>query len=242
MTEIKKPHPDNKHETRLVTEARPAGAAASTYREEPGRSVDMIEVVGEKPQVTRISQGAYERMVRDGTEFYARDFIGSVPAGAATDVWTPIANLLATGAHPFTVPRGMALDITRLHFWAAKLITPSWFLFDDEAVLGYAIFRVAVSGVTPWDVQITSNVGVLSPVQLGLPWLNRDHLMLGGDCPVHLVATEGQRVALEYYHYNGVLQTVLDGNANTLAWAGCLRGRWIPIQHYNRIVHANALE
>jgi hypothetical protein len=240
MTEQKKPYPDNKHETRLVTEARPAGIAASTYREQDGKSVDMIEVVGEKPRITRIAQAAYDRMVSDGTQLFEHDYFIPIPAGApGALIWHSFANI--------PIPAGMALDVTAAHFMVFTDISggagaiPHFVPVPDTVLLRHVVFDLRIDRTSPWDRRLHGANVVLGTDADGLPWLNIDVLSLGGDCPTHIVAKEGQTLSPAYFWYDGTIQTLL-GSPNTTAWGARIKGRWIPIQHYKRIIGANSLE
>lgn len=238
MTEQKKPFPDNKHETRLVTESRPAGVASSTYREEPGKSIDMIEVLGEKPRVVRISQAMYDGLVRDGTQLYTHDFIWTIVNNP------PVAPVLYTVniVGRIAVPTGMAFDLTKATFIVEVPLAgggpfgPFHAVGNWETQMYYG-YRIRVDATLPWDSYIESVVPV-GALDFKFP-TNENYLDLGNDCPAHLVATEGQVITFE------VLQTSVANPAVILPGGGVIveaRGRWIPIQHYKRIIHANALE
>jgi hypothetical protein len=59
------------------------------------------------------------------------------------------------------------------------------------------------------------------------------------DCPVHVVACEGQTVRFEVTQFAANNPTLLLPSGRI--WARP-RGRWMPIQHYRRVVGVNALE
>lgn len=238
MTQVKKPFPENKHETRLVTEARPAGTAPSTYTEEPGKSIDMIEVVGAKPQVVRVSQAMYDGLVHDGTQFYAHDFDDLVfnappPPGSTYGAPQAIGRVV--------VPTGMAFDLVSLRFiitvpLASAAVYSPWYQVGDWETYDYYGYRVRVNDTLPWDsYEERIGAGVLD-VRLRL---NENYLDFGNDCPVHIVAMEGQTLTFEVVQFSlANPPAMLPGGVINIQ----VRGRWIPIQHYKRIVHANALE
>ena len=237
MTEQKKPFPANKHETRLTEESRPAGIAPSTYREEAGGSVDMVSIVGEKPQVVRVSQRAYDGMVKDGTEVLRNDHFISVfndPPVAPNVIgpWHVIGTVV--------VPPGMVFDLSDLRFEMpvgldGAGVTGLFMLVSDWGAMSAYTFRMCVQGVLPWDAYtVVAGVRYGSMFKLNEPWLSD-----AGDVPIHIVAAEGQTMTFE-------VAQVMAGNPTLVFPGGGIfarpRGRWIPLQHYKRITGANSLE
>jgi len=196
----------------------------------------MIEIVGEKPRVVRVSQRAYDGLVKDGTEFLRIDHF--IPVFNDP----PVAPNIIGPWHvigPVVVPAGMVFDLSDLRFeMPVPLdgvgVTGLFMSVSDWGAMSAYGFRVCVQGVLPWDAYT-----VVAGVRFGVMFkLNEPWLSDAGDVPVHVVAAEGQTMTFE-------AAQIMLGDPTVVFPGGMFarpRGRWIPIQHYKRIVGANALE